>query len=70
MKKTVKQTYNVQVRVEVYTDLQVEADSYEEALALARKISVKDVVSFETPYVDGSIAVACISNNEEKSHSS
>lgn len=47
----------VGVVVKVWTDIEIKADTLEEAIAEGRKLKVQDVVSFDTSYNDGSIEV-------------
>lgn len=57
MKKAKKKTFNIQVQVNVMTDITVTADSMEEALEFGRSQGVRDVVDFEGDYIDGDIKV-------------
>lgn len=52
--------FNVIVKVSVETELEISAESYEQALEKAREYNVKDVVDFNTPFNDGNISVSGI----------
>lgn len=45
--KTTKQTFTVQMRVVVLAEVEVEADSLEEAMSVGRKWLRKDIVNLE-----------------------
>lgn len=57
MAKKKQKKFTVIVKVVVETELDIAADSYEEALAKAGEYTVKDVVEFDTPFNDGNIAI-------------
>lgn len=68
MAKKKNSTYDVLVNVRVETSITVAADSYEEALAKARDLKVKDVVELDTDFNDGDIAIVGVFNNNEEKH--
>lgn len=49
--------YNVMVSVKVDTAIEVKASSFEEALERVRDYKVKDVVEFDTDFIDGDIKI-------------
>lgn len=55
-------TYEVQVKVMVDTTVLVSANTYEDAIAKARDLGVKDIVEFDTDFNDGNIAILGIYN--------
>lgn len=57
--------YNVYVKILVETELKINAQSLEEALDKARKYKVKDVVDFDSDFIDGNISVIGIFNDKE-----
>ncbi len=61
-----KQTFEVSFRVIVDTTISITADTYEEALERARGYEVRDIVSFETDYVDGKIKVTGVATPYEE----
>lgn len=65
MTKKKNKTFNVSLKVIVETDLEISAESFEEALAKAREFGVKDVVEFDSSFNDGSVAVMGVYNFNE-----
>lgn len=61
---TKKKTFSVTFNVEVHTSIEIQADSFEEALTKARTYEVKDIVDFDTDFIDGQVKVTTIWNNE------
>jgi hypothetical protein len=61
---TKKAEYVVMVVVSVETEVVINADSFEDALAKARKLGVKDLVSFDTVFMDGEVKVAGVYSND------
>ena len=57
MAKPKQQIFNVQFNVNVLTTIDIYASSMEEALQKANGYEVKDVVDFDTYFIDGSIDV-------------
>lgn len=49
--------YTVLVKVELETELQISAQSFEEALNKARELQTVDIVSFDTSHNDSSVEV-------------
>jgi hypothetical protein len=54
MKKKLK-TFNVSFNVEVFTSIQISAESIEDAITKARELGVTDVVEIPGEYIDGSL---------------
>lgn len=50
-------TYQVMVHVNLDTVVEVKAESLEDAIARGREFKMKDVVDFDTDWVDGDITV-------------
>lgn len=50
-------TYRVFVKVELETEIDVSAVSFEEALIKARELGTMDVVSFDTPHNDSKVKI-------------
>lgn len=56
MKKKLK-TFTVQVKLDLFLDVDVKAETLEEALAAGKALDVRDVVEFDVGYHDGEITV-------------
>ncbi|HKZ41351.1 MAG TPA: hypothetical protein VJ044_10345 [Candidatus Hodarchaeales archaeon] len=52
-----QKTFTVQFDLKLVTTLDLRADSLEEAIAKAREYGVKDLVEFESDYIDGEVEV-------------
>lgn len=52
-----KSRFTVYVTVTVETELDIRAETFEEALEIAKGYEVKEVVDFNTPHNDSSIKV-------------
>lgn len=52
-----KKTYNVSFNIEVFTSIEVSADSLEDALAQAREFGVTDVIDIPGEHIDSSLEV-------------
>ena len=58
--KFIKDRFGHMVKVTIFTTVSLQAKSYEEAIAEARQIKERDVVSFNTDFNDGSIDISAI----------
>ena len=52
-----QKTFTVQFDLKLVTTLDLRADSLEEAITKAREYSVKDLVEFDSDYIDGEVEV-------------
>ena len=52
-----QKTFTVHFDLKLVTTLDLRADSLEEAIAKAREYGVKDLVEFESDYIDGEVEV-------------
>jgi len=59
-KSEVSKKFSAMVKVTIFTTVSLRAKSYEEAIAEARQIKERDVVSFDTDFNDGSIDISAI----------
>ena len=52
-----RRTFAVGLGIRIWTEIEVEASTYEEALEKARKLELKDIVDFDTPFNDGGMDI-------------
>ena len=62
MTKKKHQTYTVLLSLRLDTDLEISAESFEDALAKARELKTTDVVDFEGGHNDSEITVTGVFN--------
>lgn len=63
MAKTKNKKFTAIMKVEVETEVEIFAENYEQAIAKARELNVRDVVDFDTSYNDGKIEISGILDN-------
>jgi len=57
---TKNRTYAVTFKVVVETPVDIGAQSFEEAIQKARTYEVKDIVDFNTDFIDGDISITSV----------
>lgn len=55
MSKKKLKTFNAQFKIDVFTDIQIEAENLEDAVAKAREYGVTDVIEIPGGHIDSEI---------------